>query len=33
MLVSHIMFESLGMALYSLGCLGKCAAVMLALRV
>ena len=32
MLVSHIMLEPLGMALYSLDCLGKCAAVMLALQ-
>ncbi len=33
MLVSHIMLEPLGMALYSLDCLSKCAAVMLALQV
>jgi hypothetical protein len=32
MLVSHITYEPLGMALYSLDCLGKCAAVMLALQ-
>jgi FlaA1/EpsC-like NDP-sugar epimerase len=33
MLLSHIMYEPLGLALYSLDCLGKCAVVMLALQV
>lgn len=33
MLVSHIMLEPLGMALYNLDCLGKFAVVMLALQI